>query len=204
MVDSGDALAIATGLPRRLLDNTVQVLVYQKEGSSVVDALQGGSDGRFGRMRAFGMDSLSFDLDLVHELTGTANSFRKDSAGTAEEAITSKAEAARMWSNIYNAGHIWTKLRSAGSIDGTLPEDMIDILAMTEHNRWNAEQLLLRFRPLTEAEQKEVLGAGDGILAAKGRLKRERMAHLDICSWERLKEIDEEVVQYDYNFVEQI
>ena len=81
---------------------------------------------------------------------------------------------------------------------------MMDILAMTEHNRWNAEQLLLRFRPLTSGEQKAVLDAGEGFLAAKGRLKREQMAHLDICSWERLAEVDPEVVQYDYNFVEQI
>ena len=109
-----------------------------------------------------------------------------------------------MWSNIYNAAHVWTKLRSANSPDGNIPADMIDPLAMTEHNRWNAEQLLLRFRPLTKAEQKEALDAGDGFLEVKNRLKRERMAHMDICSWLRLQEIDPEVIQYDYNFVEQI
>ncbi len=202
--DAGEALASATGLPREVLDRAVQVLVYQREGGSVVEALQTSQEVRFRKIKAFGMAFRSFDLDLVNELVGTAGAFRKDSAGTAEEAVASKSEAARMWSNIYNASHIWTKLRSAGSVDGTIPDGMMDILAMTEHNRWNAEQLLLRFRPLTSGEQKAVLDAGEGFLAAKGRLKREQMAHLDICSWERLAEVDPEVVQYDYNFVEQI
>ena len=202
--DAGSAFTSAISLPREVLDNAVQVLVYQKEGDSVADALRWSKESKYRKLRPFGMTYMSFDLDLVKELIDTAASFRSDSSSTAAEAVVSKSEAARMWSRIYNASHIWTKLRSAGSIDGTLPESMKDILAMTEHNRWNAEQLLLRFRPLTREEQETVLQAGDGFLAAKGRLKRDQMAHLDISSWERLAEIDPEVVQYDYNFVNQI
>jgi hypothetical protein len=202
--DAGCAFTSAISLPREVLDNAVQVLVYQKEGDTVADALRWSKESKYRKIRPFGMTYMSFDLDLVKELIDTAASFRSDSSSTAAEAVVSKSEAARMWSRIYNASHIWTKLRSAGSADGTLPESMKDILAMTEHNRWNAEQLLLRFRPLTRDEQETVLAAGDGFLAAKGRLKRDQMAHLDISSWERLAEIDPEVVQYDYNFVNQI
>lgn len=202
--DAGNAFSSAISLPRGVLDSAVQVLVYQKEGDSVAEALRWSKESKYRKIRSFGMTYMSFDLDLVKELIDTAASFRSDSTSTAAEAVISKSEAARMWSRIYNASHIWTKLRSAGSVDGTLPESMKDIMAMTEHNRWNAEQLLLRFRPLTREEQESVLQAGDGFLAAKGRLKRDQMAHLDISSWERLAEIDPEVVQYDYNFVNQI
>ena len=205
--DANEGLGAASYLPQDVLERSVQVLVYQNEGSAVADAVSSSttvSAHHYSRIRAFGMKSQAYDLDLISEVLQTARSWRADSAGDPAKNALSKSEAARMWSNIYNAAHVWTKLRSANSPDGNIPADMIDPLAMTEHNRWNAEQLLLRFRPLTKAEQQEALAAGEDFLEVKNRLKRERMAHLDICSWQRLQEIDPEVIQYDYNFVEQI
>ena len=205
--DGPKALSQAANLPVQVLDGAIQILVNQPECSSVADVVATSTTGgamRFGRIRAFGMHSRAYDLDLITEIVDAARSWRKDSAGDPAKNASSKSEAARMWSNIYNAAHIWTKLRSAGSTDGTIPQEMIAPLAMTEHNRWNAEQLLMGFRPLTSEEQKEVLDAGEGFLEVKNRLKREHMAHLDICSWKRLSEIDPEVLQYDFNFVEQI
>ena len=93
---------------------------------------------------------------------------------------------------MYNADSVWTKLRSAG-YDGTGEVDPDRLLAMTEHYRWNMETLLMRFRPLTADEQAGVL---DSTLD-KEELKGSEAAHLDICSWERLKEIDPDAVLYD-------
>ena len=207
LTDADKALGAASHLPHEVLENSVQVLVYQNEGSAVADAVSSSttvSARQYGRIKAFGMKSQAYDLDMISEIVQTARSWRADSAGDPSLNAPSKSEAARMWSNIYNAAHVWTKLRSADSQDGSIPADMTDILAMTEHNRWNAEQLMLRYRPLTKEEQQEVLDAGSNSIDVKNRLKRERMAHLDICSWDRLKEVDPEVLQYDYNFVEQI
>ncbi len=129
-----------------------------------------------------------------------------------------KSRSARRWSNYYLANTTWGKLRSAQSEAGEISAEVLDSLAETEHNRWVVEQLLLQFRPLTRQEQTSV-----GALyiqkepyralsleeqrqfreanLRKERLKGEQMAHLDICSFERLKEIDNYVVEYDYGFV---
>jgi len=64
------------------------------------------------------------------------------------------------------------------------------------------DQLLMNFRPLTKEEQEEVLSGGSVDTQMKGALKRTRRAHLDICSWSRLEEIDPEVIDYDYHMVD--
>ena len=68
----------------------------------------------------------------------------------------------------------------------------LDTLAKTEHARWNMEQLLIGFRPLTAIEQAEVLND----LKLKNPYKG-KLAHYDICSFARLKEIDEGSIRYD-------
>ena len=88
----------------------------------------------------------------------------------------------------------------AGSEDGTIPDSMVEMLGKTEHVRWNVEQLLTRFRPLTEEEQAAVL-AGK---ATKDGLKREKFAHLDIVSCDRLARIDPEAVPWDSMLVRNI
>ena len=80
---------------------------------------------------------------------------------------------------------MWTKLRCIG-YDGVseLTPDQIESLADVEHNRWNIEQLLMHFRPLTIDEQMDILSRKKD----KDDLKGE-MAHLNICSNERLLEL---------------
>ena len=148
-----------------------------------------------------------YDQAFVHRLLFAANSLKHRGGEVPsvkeillEKASASKAAAANLWSNIYNICHMWTKLRSAGSTDGTIPEELVPSLAEGEHIRWNAEQMLTGFRPLTKDEQKSVT---DGT-ASKDALKREQKAHLDICSYTKLKEVDKEVVPYDAELVNSI
>ena len=205
--DPDATVAAAMALPREVCDSAVQILVYQPERGSVVEALASGttvSVSPYRKLRPFGMGAESFDLSLVDVLLKAAGSLEKDPGKTSLEILASKSDSANMWSNIYNASNIWTKLRSAASQDGNIPENMRDALAWTEHNRWNTEQLLMQFRALTDAEQKWVLESGSVDPERKGMLKREKMAHLDICSWERMEEIDPGVVVYDYNMVDSI
>lgn len=55
-------------------------------------------------------------------------------------------------SNIYCASHIGVKLRSVGN-RAELTEEDIKLLAVTEHNRWNVEKLLMGFEALPAAER---------------------------------------------------
>ena len=70
----------------------------------------------------------------------------------------------------------------------------LEAMMQVEHNRWNMEKLLGGYRPLTRDEAAQVKKD-----AAKKKIFRNApyYAHLDICSWEKLQEIDPEVVQYD-------
>ena len=205
--DSSASVAAAMALSREVCDAAVQILVYQPERGSVVEALASGttvSVSPYRKLRPFGMGAESFDLSLVDILLKAAGSLEKDPGKTSVEILASKSDSANMWSNIYNASSIWTKLRSAGSEDGSVPEGMREALAWTEHNRWNTEQLLMQFRALTASEQKWVLESAAADPGRKGELKREKMAHLDICSWDRMTEIDPGVVEYDFNMVDSI
>lgn len=111
-----------------------------------------------------------------------------------------KSGCAVRWSNIYNANSIRTKLRSVGWNSGVLKKDVIETMAITEHNRWNVEQLLMHYVPLGKEEQEELENLNktdrDKHKARKTELKR-KMRHVDICSYGRLKDVDAGVEKYD-------
>ena len=59
------------------------------------------------------------------------------------------------------------------------------------------EQLLMRYRALTPQEQERAAGNQE----YKEELKGCKMAHLDICSSERLREVDPDVTRFDEGFI---
>lgn len=158
------------------------------------------------KLRAFGMSGECFDVESLEQSEAIGETIdrrydeirkksMKDGGGSG------KSAAAKMWSNIYNGNTMWTKLRS---IDGTKlwsadekthtkkDKDNINMLANVEHNRWNVEQLLMNFRPLTRKEQGAVVRG----MVSKDDMKA-KMAHLDICSNKRLRVVDAKAVSYD-------
>ena len=106
-----------------------------------------------------------------------------------------KSKAACAWSNTYNANTIWTKLRCVDYNPKSFKEDdaLLATLARVEHNRWCVEQLLMNFRYLTREEQEFAIANHN---SNKRELKHQ-MAHLNICSNERLAEIDAGAIHYD-------
>lgn len=114
--------------------------------------------------------------------------------GTKEKKISykGKSKVANNWSSIYNGNMLWTKLRSVNYNGKELCEDDIQVLADVEHNRWNVEELLMNFMPLTKEEQEKAIQDS----SCKNKLKGE-MRHLDICSNEKLMEIDGGTRIYD-------
>lgn len=123
-----------------------------------------------------------------------------------------KTVSAKMWSNYYNIYTMWTKFRCITTSDGhtfnplketfdSLDSDMMNELGQMEHNRWNVEQLLLRYRPLTKEEQDEakILSLYDSAL--KKNFYKAQFAHLNICSNRKLDEIDYKISQLDKELI---
>ena len=187
-------------------ENVLQVLVYNRYGDSIINALHLKTVRHpyLNKMKPFGMPGKCFDIDALHqsELIGKAVGDRykviqKEYIAPAMEKAhqqdlqdlpgkyKGKSKTADSWSNIYNGNMMWTKLRCI-VYDGVseLTPDQIESLADVEHNRWNIEQLLMHFRPLTRDEQMDVMSKKKD----KDDLKGE-MAHLNICSNERLLEL---------------
>ncbi len=94
--------------------------------------------------------------------------------------------AKNMWSNNYNVLHAWTKMRCLELQSTTsLTEAHQQYIQEMEHNRWNMEQLLLRYSTLTKEEQM----ACSTDSSCKGRLKGQ-FKHLDLCANQRLPQIE--------------
>lgn len=115
-----------------------------------------------------------------------------------------KARAAKMWSNTYNIYSMWTKFRCFG-IDpttSTFAPSTLEALGKMEHNRWVVEQLLLRYRPLKIDEQNEAKNPHPYTANTIKNMLKSKYAHLDICSNDKLKEIDPDIVELDKVLVE--
>ena len=64
-----------------------------------------------------------------------------------------------------------------------LTNDLLQLLARVEHNRWVAETLLAGYRPPTYQERQEAI--------TDRRLKnvlKDRLVHLDLCAYDDLLE----------------
>lgn len=184
-------------------DSVLQVLVYNRYGNSIVNAIgNGGSEYPFcGKLRCFGSEEncvvrnhlvLSEEVGSYIEDAYVGN--RKRYAINPDSLYDGKSKSANQWSSIYNGNTLWTRLRSIDYNPDTFAEDeeIINILADVEHNRWNMEELLMNFRPLTAEEQENVRTA-----KANRKEYKSRMAHVDICSNRRLKDVDGGARKYD-------
>ena len=207
------SVAAALYLPEKVYENAIQVLVYQYHNSSVIDniSINNRMNQYYKQLKAFGMMNEAYDVELIHiqelaaQILGNEyyNMYKQvvKQRGIKEIQVYSnrgKSHIAKYWSNVYNANSIWTKLRSIGSEGSSInSEKDIHNLAIVEHNRWVIEQLLMRYRYLTPEEQEKAMHS----LEYKEELKGCKMAHLDICSYERLCEVDPGIFYLDVGFI---
>lgn len=100
------------------------------------------------------------------------------------------------WSSVYSANMLFVKLRSMGlatlgeitceNIERMMAQDIIMAgLQRTEHYRWVTEKLLLGYSPLTEEEKDKWLDSKEDQMELRRHKK-----HLDICSNDKLIDID--------------
>lgn len=211
--NDNNSVAAALYLPEEVYENAVQVLVFQYHNSSVIDSVTCNKKNLYYRkLKAFGMMKDAYDDHLVQtqeyvagilkQQYGRMYEEKKKELGIADVEVKvtrGKSSIAKSWSDVYNANSIWSKLRSVDYVGSAmLKVDDVRVLAETEHNRWTMEQLLMRFRALTPEEQEKASQNPE----YKEELKGCKMAHLDICSWDRLKEIDPSVICFDKGFIE--
>lgn len=234
------AIAAGLYMPDVVYENALQILVYQRFSDGIFKYIAE-SDGniRYKNVKPFGMlyDTFSsmctddylpklvnyvYCMEYEINKNGVYNWSRFKELAT-EDSINNtwngeimkfesgKSGCAKRWSNIYNANSIRTKLRSVGWKDGDLCKYVVEIMAMTEHNRWNVEQLLMHYSPVRESELKEFKDhfslcklskcakyktCSYSHKYRKEELKK-KMRHIDICSYNHLKYVDKGVDRYD-------
>ena len=203
--ESNRAHAAALYIDKKIYasENLIQVLVYNRYGKSIMQALSSRKVmyPYLNKLKAFGAPKDCFEGNwfVVHEGVGKIirdkyneiNELYKETYSEESKqnnevgGYKGKSSTAKFWSSIYNGNTVWTKLRSIEYKEGDLSSEQIDILSDVEHNRWNMEQLLMNFRPLTKGEQEEVINGRKDKEVLKGE-----MAHLNICSNKRLAELE--------------
>ena len=194
-------LAAALYLDRGIYEKVNQVLVYNRYGDSLISEMTHKTEKQMNpyhnKLCAFGMSAQCYDCRLIEEAEFIASKlnaqYNKIYEPVDEGVGLGKSDVAKWWSNFYAANFLWSKLRNMQWSDGKeLTEEELDTMARTEHARWNMEQLLIGYRPLTATEQAEVLKD----LRLKNPYKG-KLAHYDICSFARLEEIDKGSIRYD-------
>ena len=202
--DQNISVAAAQYLPDEISQKFQEILVYQKHEESVIDEMKDYDEsGRFENYRSFGSINKFYDDKQCYD---RERYFDKDLTIFDPKKSKPKSQIACWWSDRYRELTTETRLRCFGIGRDDFKQDntFLEAYAKVEHARWNMEQLLLGFRPLTTDEQlscsfnsKDTKAEKEAKQEIKGKLKKQK-AHLDICSCERLKEIDNEVVKYDH------
>lgn len=212
-------VATALNLDWAIYKTAQQVLVYNRYDDALINKINHEMFGKY--FKAFGMAKECFSYDLLKdsefiakELQGVYDNLNNETKDKEEnpkqenQTIEKEnkpsqqkgiSEVAEYWSNIYSANTLWTKLRCVDRENNEINIEEKEILAEVEHNRWNIEKLIMSYRHLTKEEQ----DIASKSLAEKERLKA-KMAHLDICSNEKLKEVDKKAIQYDEGIAEEL
>ncbi len=205
--ESNRAHAAALYLSKAIFENETiqQILVYNRYGGAITDSItnSGPYHPYCGKLRSFGQTSEGF-LDFLteserigKEIDNQYNTFYDRVKAKQKYALPAdfggKSKMAKKWSSIYNGNMLWTKLRCTRYDNQPFKTDVINILADVEHNRWNIEELLMNFRPVTVDQQQTEIEAD---MINKDKLK-EKMIHVNLCSNKRLLEIDESSREFD-------
>lgn len=153
-------------------------------------------------------DSVSNDV-INNKLAEVKDASNKEAMKEAREAWK-KLSIFNRWSNRYLANNFETKLRSVGCYleNYLLHYDKVcaafekhaEMLAESEHNRWNVQQLLMGFRAYTRDDLIKFERC-ENKKDFKDKMKKgKEKAHLNICSYAHLNEVEKGANEYDKIF----
>lgn len=194
-------LAAALNLEWKIYDYAKQVLVYNRYDDALIEQLKNKEESEVyspfkNKLKAFGMASKCFRKDILEDSDTLAKEFHKvynKGQGVEIEKLTD------YWSSVYVSNTLWSQLRCVEIKNEEIEDKHKEPLIEVEHNRWNVEKLIMSFRYLEKEEQDKAKEDKN----VKNQLKRE-MAHLDICSNKRLREIDKGAISNDENIVKEL
>ena len=107
-----------------------------------------------------------------------------------QEGKLNKNITMKVWSNVYNANILWTKLRCVGYKPGAgLSVEQVWHLSAVEHARWNMEQLLLSQMPISRDDLAVWISSGENRRSIKDLYKAERK-HPNISSLAMIHSLD--------------
>lgn len=188
--DDNENISTAMQLPEELYDNDIPVMVKVHDDTM----LRGMRSRKQASMVAFGMDRCDYDITQpLRQIAKMINYVYNEmwpiniDMKKAEE-LWKGLSNAKKWSNIYHAMTLSAKMRALGHTDEDwdtfycISANEMDILAEVEHNRWNVEELLLGFRPVTDEEQK-ILEKD----ISRKREFRDRFIHYDLRAYDDLR-----------------
>ena len=185
---------------------TVPVFVFQPESEEMLKTANQGI-AMFKNIFPFGSVKESYDPSIRRRISEGKRIGYIYNRGEDYAFMTSdQEELDRQWrnmkyadqmSNIYSASHIGVKLRSVGNCS-KLTEEEIQLLAVTEHNRWNVEKLLMGFESLPKLERDKQSDA-EGLKELK-KLKKQ-FKHYCI---EPYRELIEDDKKYDILIVKNL
>ena len=219
--EAEDNVAASFYLPKEVYaKNDIPVYVYQPLTRWVLATAK--ESDRYSNLYPFGMRTDCFDPQQERLLWAKRISYLYehcyDYAG-----MGSVSELDDIWyvktdqyikqqSNVYAANSIPIKFRSVGlkPEDCTaIASDVVQILAETEHNRWNVERLLAGYSPVSYEKRMQLLAGqlsaskviSDEAKAEKKRLKNEQFKHADIAPYDELLDSSKD---YDINIVKNL
>lgn len=202
--DPQRAIAAAVYLPEKLLKNVNQVLVYQQNSFDMITKVSTGEKQwkRFNKLRPFGMiEGCYKDKEFGNEVAKLAFYMYKERR-LPEVNDYEIMRLDQWWGelgilekmfNLDLSDAFESKKRSMRDFDTVVSDERVLLYyKYAEHNRWLTEKLTFGFRPLDEEEALEMARISDP--EERKRKKRQFIskyrAHLDICSNERIEQVD--------------
>ena len=203
--DTQLATQAALYLPDMVLRKAHQVLVYQEESDAIIRSVNNPEDKctKFDNVLPFGIISDSYSNNQIGDYEGMwINAYYTKEYGSETDKqswkekderwvqdIWNKAKVSDKWSSIHSANMIHTKLRAVGcNIDSNIGviraafDANMQLLVLTEHNRWVAEQLLAGFRPFFEEEWAIYQALPTENDKSDNNKDKAKKAHANICS----------------------
>lgn len=219
--EAEDNVAASLYLPKDVFEkNDIPVYVYQPLTRWVLATAK--ETDRYSNLYPFGMRTDCFDPQQERLLWAKRIKFIYDNEGK-YDAMASLDKLNEGWykkegqyimqqSNVYAANSVPVKFRSIGldpTVRTSMTSDEVNVLAETEHNRWNVERLLAGYSPVPFEDRMTIIA---GLLSSdkaavklakdeKNRLKKKLFKHADIAPYDELLNLSKE---YDINIVKNL
>ena len=219
--EAEDNVAASFYLPKEVYaKKDIPVFVYQPLTRWVLATAK--EADRYSNLYPFGMRTDCFDPQQERLLWAKRLKFLYDHCydysgmGTLQELddiwYKKEDQYIKQQSNVYAANSIPVKFRSIGldpECRTSITQDEVDILAETEHNRWNVERLMAGYSPLPYEKRMALLAdqlsaskaVSEAAVKEKKKLRNEEFKHADIAPYDELLNSSKD---YDINIVKNL